>query len=57
MAAEQVDFVLTSTAEYVVLNARLKAQPVVNWIRLDFYSNIAVLDGSNAKALAGLKGK
>jgi len=57
MAAEQVDFVLTGPAEYVVFNARLKAQPVVTWNRPDYYSNIVVLDGSTAKALADLEGK
>lgn len=57
MAAEQVDFVLTGPAEYVVFNARLKAQPVVTWTRPDYYSNVVVLDGSNAKALADLKGQ
>ncbi len=57
MAADQVDFVLTGPAEYVVFNARLKAQPVVTWNRPDYYSQIVVLDGSPAKALADLKGK
>ncbi len=56
MAAEQVDFVLTGPAEYVVFNARLKAQPVVTWNRPDYYSHIVVLDGSPAKAIADLKG-
>ena len=32
MAADQVDFVLTGPAEYVVFNARLDAQPVVTWV-------------------------
>ncbi len=57
MAAEQVDFVLTGPAEYVVFNARLKAQPVVTWTRPDYYSNVVVLDGSSAKTLADLKGQ
>jgi phosphonate transport system substrate-binding protein len=56
MAADQVDFVLTGPAEYVVFNARLKAQPVATWIRPDYYSQIVVLDGSAAKSLADLKG-
>lgn len=56
MAAEQVDFVLTGPAEYVVFNARLKSQPVVSWNRPDYYSQIVVLDGSAAKAPADLKG-
>ncbi|MFN8829569.1 MAG: phosphate/phosphite/phosphonate ABC transporter substrate-binding protein [Labrys sp. (in: a-proteobacteria)] len=57
MAADQVDFVLTGPAEYVVFNARLKAQPVVTWNRPDYYSNIVVLEGSPEQALPDLKGK
>lgn len=57
MAADQVDFVLTGPAEYVVFNARLKAQPVVTWNRPDYYSNIVVLDGSPVQTVADLKGK
>ena len=45
MAADQVDFVLTGPAEYVVFNARLDAQPVVTWVRPDYYSTVVVLDG------------
>jgi phosphonate transport system substrate-binding protein len=57
MAADQVDFVLTGPAEYVVFNARLKAVPVVTWNRPDYYSNIAVLDSSTYKTPADLKGQ
>ena len=57
MAADQVDFVLTGPAEYVVFNARLKAVPVVTWNRPEYYSNIVVLDGAPEKAVADLKGK
>ena len=46
MAADQVDFVLTGPAEYVVFNARLDAQPVVTWQRPDYYSTVVVLDES-----------
>ncbi len=56
MAAGQVDFVLTGPAEYVVFNARLKAEPVVVWTRPDYRSSIVVLD-SGAKTLAELKGR
>lgn len=56
MAADQVDFVLTGPAEYVVFNARLNAQPVVTWNRPGYYSNIVVLDGSPVKTVADLKG-
>ena len=57
MAADQVDFVLTGPAEYVVFNARLKAQPVVTWNRPDYYSNVVVLVGAAEQAPADLKGK
>lgn len=56
MAADQVDFVLTGPAEYVVFNARLDAQPVVTFSRPDYYSTVVVLDDSPVKAPADLKG-
>ena len=56
MAADQVDFVLTGPAEYVVFNARLKALPVVTWTRPDYYSTLVVLDASPVKTPADLKG-
>jgi len=56
MAADQVDFVLTGPAEYVVFNARLDAQPVVSWARPDYYANVVVLDGSPVQTPADLKG-
>lgn len=57
MAADQVDFVLTGPAEYVVFNARLKANPVVVWERPDYRASIIVLDESPIKTVADLKGK
>jgi phosphonate transport system substrate-binding protein len=57
MAADQIDFVLTGPAEYVVFNGRISAQPVVTWNRPDYYSNIVVLDGAPEQAVADLKGK
>ncbi len=57
MAADQVDFVLTGPAEYVVFNARMNAVPVVTWNRPDYYSNIVVLDGAPEQSVADLKGK
>jgi phosphonate transport system substrate-binding protein len=57
MAADQVDFVLTGPAEYVVFNARLDAQPVVTWVRPDYYSTVVVLDSSPIKTPADLKGQ
>lgn len=57
MAADQVDFVLTGPAEYVVFNARLDAVPVVTFKRPDYYSNVVVLDASPAQTPADLKGQ
>ena len=56
MAADQVDFVLTGPAEYVVFNARLKALPVVTWVRPDYYSTLVVLDASPVQTPVDLKG-
>ena len=56
MAAGQVDFVLTGPAEYVVFNARLDAQPVVTWVRPDYWSSVVVLDGSPIQSPEDLKG-
>jgi len=56
MTAEQVDFVLTGPAEYVVFNARLDAQPVVTFQRPDYYSTVVVLDSSPIQSPEGLKG-
>jgi phosphonate transport system substrate-binding protein len=57
MNANQVDFVLTGPAEYVVFNARLKATPVVVWERPNYKSSIVVPDDSPIKSIADLKGK
>ena len=57
MAADQIDFVLTGPAEYVVFNARLDAQPVVTWNRPDYYSNVVVLDASPIRSAEDLKGQ
>lgn len=57
MAADQVDFVLTGPAEYVVFKARLDVQPVVSWMRPDYYSTVVVLDSSPIQAPAELKGQ
>jgi phosphonate transport system substrate-binding protein len=57
MAAEQVDFVLTGPAEYVVFRHRLNAEPVVAWQRPDYFAQIVVLAGGPVKTVADLKGK
>lgn len=57
MAANQVDLVLTGPAEYVVFNARMKAQPVVVWSRPDYYSQVVTLEGGPVASLEMLKGR
>ena len=57
MAADQVDFVLTGPAEYVVFNARLDARPVVTFTRPDYYSTVVVLDDSPVRSVRDLKGQ
>lgn len=57
MAADQVDFVLTGPAEYVVFNARLDAKPVVTWNRPDYYANVVVLDSSAYQQAEDLQGQ
>ena len=56
MAADQVDFVLTGPAEYVVFNARLGAQPVVGWQRPDYFAQIVTLADGPIKTVADLEG-
>lgn len=55
--AEKVDFVLTGPAEYVVINKRTNAQPVVGFGRPDYFSGIIVLADSGIASVAELKGK
>ena len=57
MQADQIDFVLTGPAEYVVFNARLNAEPVVTWGRKDYHSNVVALEGGPVKTLPDLKGR
>lgn len=57
MAADQIDFVLTGPAEYVVFKARTGAVPVVGWQRPDYFSQVAVLANGPIKTIADLKGK
>lgn len=53
----QVDLVLAGPSEYVILNARAKAVPVISIKRVKYYSVIAVRAGSNIISLSQLKGK
>lgn len=53
----QVDLVLAGPSEYVILNARAKAVPLVALTRPGYYSVIAVRGDSNIKSLTQLKNK
>jgi phosphonate transport system substrate-binding protein len=57
MRAEQVDFVLTGPAEYVVFAKLTDAKPVVGWHRPDYFSQIVVVAEGDIKSMADLKGK
>ncbi|MFM8745567.1 MAG: phosphate/phosphite/phosphonate ABC transporter substrate-binding protein [Aestuariivirga sp.] len=57
MRAEQVDFVLTGPAEYVVFAKLTEAKPVVGWHRPDYFSQLVVMAEGDIKTLADLKGK
>lgn len=57
MAADQVDFVLTGPAEYVVFAARTRAVPVVTWQRPDYFAHVVVLADGPVKSVDDLKGK
>ena len=57
MRAEQVDFVLTGPAEYVVFAKLTDAKPVVGWHRPDYFSQVVVMAEGDIKTLADLKGK
>ena len=53
----QVDLVLAGPSEYVILNSRAKAIPVIALTRLRYRSVIAVRADSGIKSLAQLQGK
>ena len=53
----QVDLVLAGPSEYVILNSRAKAIPVIALTRLRYRSVIAVRSDSGIKSLTQLKGK
>ncbi|GAA6616468.1 phosphate/phosphite/phosphonate ABC transporter substrate-binding protein [Scytonema sp. NUACC26] len=53
----QVDLVLAGPSEYVILNARAKALPVVALTRPKYYPVIAVRANSGIKSITQLKGK
>jgi phosphonate transport system substrate-binding protein len=55
--AERVDFVLTGPAEYVVMNKRTNARPVVGFGRPDYFSGIIVLAESGISEVSQLEGE
>jgi phosphonate transport system substrate-binding protein len=57
LQGDQVDFVLTGPAEYVVIRARTNAVPVVAIERPDYKSVIVVHGDSGISTVADLKGK
>ena len=57
MNAEQVDFVLTGPAEYVVIKQMTDARIVVAWQRPDYFAQIVVAADGPIKSIDDLKGK
>ncbi len=57
MRAQQVDFVLTGPAEYVVFAKLTDAKPVVSWQRPDYFAQLVVMAEGPIKTVADLKGK
>lgn len=57
MRAEQVDFVLTGPAEYVVIKELTDAKIVVAWQRPNYFAQIVVMAEGPVKSVDDLKGK
>lgn len=57
LSSGQVDLVFTGPAEYVVINNKTQAQPVVSINRPGYHSCIYTKAGSGVNALSDLKGK
>jgi phosphonate transport system substrate-binding protein len=57
LRAEQVDFVLTGPAEYVVLKQLTDAKIVMAWQRPDYFAQIVVLADGPIKSVEDLKGE
>lgn len=57
LRADQVDFVLTGPAEYVVLKQLTDAKIVTAWQRPDYFAQIVVLADGPIKSVKDLKGK
>lgn len=54
---KKVDFVLTGPAEYVVMNKRTQAQPIVGFSRPDYFCALIVMADSGITHVQQLKGK
>lgn len=57
LKADQVNFVLTGPAEYVVIKELTEAQIVVGWQRPDYFGQIVALADGPIKSAADLEGK
>lgn len=57
ITAEQVDFVLTGPAEYVVMKELTDAEVVVAWQRPDYFSQVVVLADGPYQGVESLKGQ
>lgn len=54
---DQVELVLAGPSEYIILNARTKAQPIIGITRPDYYSILCVRVESSIQSVADIKGK
>ena len=57
MRADQVDFVLTGPAEYVVFRQLTDAEVVVGWQRPDYFSQIVTLADGDFRSIDALRGE
>ena len=57
MGADQVDFVLTGPAEYVIFRARTEAETVVGWQRPDYFAQIVTLADGPYQTVEDLRGE
>ena len=57
LKADQVDFVLTGPAEYVVIKELTDARIVVAWQRPDYFAQVVTLADGPIRSVADLKGK
>lgn len=57
MRADQVDFVLTGPAEYVVFKTRTDAKVVVGWQRPNYFAQLVTMAEGPIKTVEDIKGK